>query len=1649
MKKLRLFLIPLLIAALLSAELHAYAALSEAGLLAAGTAEPAFEEAGSSPEEVPSAEATDDPDSDDFTSRAIASQNQDRVPEQAVLSQIPTLVPAARRPYTVMVYMIGSDLESKYGNATLDIAEMEASGLNPEKANLLLYTGGCRSWKSEIPSSKNCILDMSLPAEKRIVASTETSADMGSPETLSSFINFCTTNYPAEHYMLILWDHGAGPLRGYGNDELFGGDSLLLSEMKEAIQATIFGKGKKLDLVGFDACLMGCYENMAMWRSFAKYYVASEELEPGNGWDYHFLNVFNTETDPRAIAEAITSSFSAFYSARTTETYRPQITLSCTDLSKVPQVTTALRKLFSRMEKGVNTGDYPALSRIRSSALSFGRVQTTSGSFSFDLVDLTDLTTKLQTLYPAEAAALRSCLKDFLVCNTSTIENAGGISLFYPCENKGQFEKMASLYKTINISASYSRFLDSISSEWMSAKSRNWNLGSLSLVNGELQLQLTEDQLEHMDTVYYTVLSSNGGSYVPMMDKISLTPDRKGIVHIPADPKVFYLDPGGSDVTVWNVSQTGSSRSRIYYQTNHMMLYTDANPLGHMYGYDSMSVYVNFSTDLRGGNLKVGSISATAATFDTMGKASVELQDWEAASHVEECRIPTRDRQGRLLPASQWSTNSVSTFYVTPYKNDFTFGLAPASTLSDNCVCQVVLEDVNGEAYATELYHIQSQDYRPVTLEMPDGTWDFLVYSDHAALVDFTGSSTRVTIPPAVEGVPVTEIFSGAFGEYTVGDRYGSCPIESVILPKTLKVLHGSAFYHCTKLRSVRLPEGLTTIGDMAFSGCQSLKEIAIPSTVTSIGNLAFDSCYELDRVALPPYLTTLGKSLFMDCPKLQSITGAAKSGYRLIRGALYSEDGSVLIACPHRKGDTVRVADGTKEIGSGAFTNAPLSKIVLPKSLRRIGSLAFFHCKNLAMPALPDGLTFIGAMAFGTTYRGLDITALSEEPVEIRLGSALQKIGPEAFTGIGSRYFTVSEDNSVFAAVDGSLTTGAKDQLIALAADPSFAFTVPEGILSFDWDELDPLRPYDFPYLDAPAIHFIFPDSVTAVQGSGSYYSSGSLTVHAAPGSAAQLWASQNNCRYSSDPEWNWEIKAFPTAEGTLYARLAGDHAVILFYEGKDDTLIIPDTLEGLPVTVLGSGAYPIMMPPYYSSYSYTELGFEPDPEASRPTGIVLPDTVTTLAAHCLDSLYCLERAELPESITVIEDNALGRMANGNWVLPHGLTHVGSGFVNGYEGPFPITPALKYISPSAFQYCTGMAGFVQEGENETWSVRDGVLYSADGKTLLSCMNASLTDGHFSVPEGTEIIGENAFQSAKKLQTVEFPAGLRRIARSAFESAYYLTELHFTDNETPLSVESYAFAYCSALTDINLPASTRGIGSHAFASCRSLSRAVLPENLVTLDEYAFGYCSGLQEMVFNDKLTYIGDYAFSGCTRLAKVTLPDSLVTLGSSVFPDKLDLPAEEIVPFTMHIGPNVRSIGRNAFGALPIEAFDVDIENRFFAVPGPGDGTPGLLLSGNGSSLICCPAAMIGRIRVPGSVSMILPYAFYNSGMTDVFLPDTVLDISSIAFRQDYEDLTDESTGKSTRTYYYSFTIHCSHGSIAEQYAIRRQIPYVLERQ
>ncbi|MDO4983512.1 MAG: clostripain-related cysteine peptidase [Eubacteriales bacterium] len=183
----------------------------------------------------------------------------------------------------VLVYMIGSDLESKDAAATENINEMRSASKNfGDDINFIVYGGGTKEWHNSIFSSKEnrCVRFAGGRAE--LLYSEET-RDMTEQQTLCDFIKYCAENYPADRSMIIMWDHGGG-IRGFGADELhdYNDNTMSLPELRTAFE----GAGTYFDIVGFDACMMAGYEAAQCLAGCAKYMVASEEMEPLGGWNY-------------------------------------------------------------------------------------------------------------------------------------------------------------------------------------------------------------------------------------------------------------------------------------------------------------------------------------------------------------------------------------------------------------------------------------------------------------------------------------------------------------------------------------------------------------------------------------------------------------------------------------------------------------------------------------------------------------------------------------------------------------------------------------------------------------------------------------------------------------------------------------------------------------------------------------------------------------------------------------------------------------------------------------------------------------------------------------------------------------------------------------------------------------------------------------------------------------------------------------------------------------------------------------------------------------------------------------------------------------------------------------------------------------------
>lgn len=185
---------------------------------------------------------------------------------------------------TVLVYLNGSDLESEAGEATTDIAEMLKSGIG-QKANVVIETLGTRRWQDFGIASDHAQRHVVKNGKLELVDDSLGQLDTTDPSTLSDFIRWGVENYPADRYMLILWDHGAGPVYGFGVDEFQKEEyaALTLDEMKRALDEN---PGVHFDMIGMDCCIMSSVETCYALAPYCDYTVLSEDFEPGVGWSY-------------------------------------------------------------------------------------------------------------------------------------------------------------------------------------------------------------------------------------------------------------------------------------------------------------------------------------------------------------------------------------------------------------------------------------------------------------------------------------------------------------------------------------------------------------------------------------------------------------------------------------------------------------------------------------------------------------------------------------------------------------------------------------------------------------------------------------------------------------------------------------------------------------------------------------------------------------------------------------------------------------------------------------------------------------------------------------------------------------------------------------------------------------------------------------------------------------------------------------------------------------------------------------------------------------------------------------------------------------------------------------------------------------------
>ncbi|MBZ4416408.1 clostripain-related cysteine peptidase [Myxococcus sp. RHSTA-1-4] len=342
--------------------------------------------------------------------------------------------PASGESWTVLVYMVAdNDLEPF---ALQDLEEMMQVG-SGRSLTIVAQIDRAVGYSS---SSIGSLPDFTTTKRLRVVpGGVEALSDlgevnMGVQQTLSDFIAWGVRSYPADRYALVFWDHG-GAWPGFGGDNSTPGHDLLsIAELKAGIDSGMKAAGLgQFALIGYDACLMATYEVALAMRPYGEYLLASEELEPGHGWDWRSLQVLKDDprASPHVLGQRIIQGFLAQAVEQRTSS---KVTLSLTDLYALNDLVGAVGRLADAYTPG-NPALATSFGRALHATLSFGASPDPSQSTHMvDLGDLADqLAAQVPTLAPTRDTIKAALLKAVVArSNGGATQRATGLSIYFP-----------------------------------------------------------------------------------------------------------------------------------------------------------------------------------------------------------------------------------------------------------------------------------------------------------------------------------------------------------------------------------------------------------------------------------------------------------------------------------------------------------------------------------------------------------------------------------------------------------------------------------------------------------------------------------------------------------------------------------------------------------------------------------------------------------------------------------------------------------------------------------------------------------------------------------------------------------------------------------------------------------------------------------------------------------------------------------------------------------------------------------------------------------------------------------------------------------------------------------------------------------------
>ncbi len=473
-----------------------------------------------------------------------------------------------------------------------------------------------------------------------------------------------------------------------------------------------------------------------------------------------------------------------------------------------------------------------------------------------------------------------------------------------------------------------------------------------------------------------------------------------------------------------------------------------------------------------------------------------------------------------------------------------------------------------------------------------------------------------------------------------------------------------------------------------------------------------------------------------------------------------------------------------------------------------------------------------------------------------------------------------------------------------------------------------------------------------------------------------------------------------------------------------NDKTFTLPSKLGGLPVKVIGRGAFAsgcsaqkLIIPKGIEIID--DMAFE----NCYAREVVISDGVRKIGKYAFCSMQVLTEVTIPGSIKCISERAFAGCENLVTVnMGEGITEIGnSAFLNCYALKDLVIPdSVEIIDDSAFYYARSLtikklsSNVKHIGDKafyftelERTPDKDGFVYADKWLIKYSGSSTSLT-----VKEGTVGVAPLA-ASGMNLTSLSLPSSLKYIERYAFssnpftsvslpdslisigEKAFSQTKLSSVTLPSSLEIlGDYSFSYCDSLSSVTIPKGFKNFGYRAFYNTPYLTKKMDNNKFVTINNVLIAYSGRSTNVTVPDGVTHIvgafadssvkavnlpsslveiGDYAFSGCKELCDIKIPEGVRRIGKSAF--------QGITMGSMNLPESLVELDTGAFYNSKI--ISITIPSNVKKI---GD--------------LCFYTKYLESVKLSEPLEYIGDYAFSCCGFTSIEIPPSVKYIGTGAF-------------------------------------------------